>query len=139
MPRLIEMTGLVSRGERAPVGMASRGGGRVRNFVADIRCLIFFFRVSCPLAQPPLVAPAREHRRVFNIIHHVSGLFVVENLAEMDANATIMASPVASVGNDYNPQSIPSQIKYLADLCANASPWTVTFAILAAIIAYDQS
>lgn len=57
----------------------------------------------------------------------------------MDANATIMASPVASVGKDYNPQSIPSQIKYLADFCANASPWTVTIAILAVIVAYDQS
>lgn len=50
-----------------------------------------------------------------------------------------MASPAASVGNDYNPQSIPSQIKYLADLFANASPWTVTVAVLAAIVAYDQS
>lgn len=57
----------------------------------------------------------------------------------METNATIMASPVAGVGHDYNPQAIPSQIKYLADLFANASPWTVTVAVLAAIVAYDQS
>lgn len=56
----------------------------------------------------------------------------------MDSNATIMASPAAGVGNGYSPQSVPSQIKYLADLFANASPWTVTLAVLVAIVAYDQ-
>lgn len=63
---------------------------------------------------------------------------MVQQLATMDTNATSTASPLASVGNAYSPQSVPSQIMYLADIVANASPWTVTFAILAAIVAYDQ-
>lgn len=109
------------------------------SLLTSVACFFFFPACLVPWPSPLLSHPTEQNHRVFNIIHHVSGLFVVEQLATMDANATIMASPVASVGNDYNPQSTPSQIKYLADLCASASPWTVTFAILAAIIAYDQS
>lgn len=122
--------------------MASGGGGRVRNFVADIRvrCLLFFPAILVAWPSLPLLPHLGEqHHRVLTIVDHLLGLFAVYQLGIMESNVTLMASPIASVGNDYNPQSTPSQIKYLADLFANASPWTVTFAILAAIVAYDQS
>lgn len=54
-PRLIDATGLVSRGARGPLlGWRREGVAAFGIFVADIRLLVL--RKSCLLAQPPLLS-----------------------------------------------------------------------------------
>jgi len=55
----------------------------------------------------------------------------------METNATSFASPLASARDGNVP--IPPQIEYVVDAISNASLWTVTFTILAVLVAYDQS